>query len=137
MYCWKANFRSFQMRPVFSNISYFLQPNLLFFTYHTNFFGRILRPLKNFIRWIFLLLLEISSNDATKEWFSDLMIKGLLFWKTCTLNLISRWLALAENLAIFVICNWVFSRFNPFWIKNPRIRTKILHHPLREEISLI
>ena len=34
------------------------------------------------------------------------MIKGLVSWKTCNLNLILRQLALAENLAGFVVCNW-------------------------------
>ena len=43
-----------------------------------------------------------------------LMIKALVSCKTFDLNLILRELALAKNLAIYVVGNWVLGFFNPF-----------------------
>ena len=83
-----------------------------------------MRPLKNLkilISKKFLLLLEILSNDATEEKFSQCVNnKDLVSWKTCNLNLILRYLAVAENLAIFVVCNWVLGLFNFFWVRKSK-----------------
>ena len=46
-----------------------------------------------------------------------LVIKALVSWQTCNLNLISRSLALAENLAGFVVCDLALGLFNSFWVK--------------------
>ena len=71
------------MRPIFSNISYFLRTVFTFFTYHTNFLGGFETPKKieNFSRNISLLLLEILSMMPGKNSFqTELMVKVLVSW---------------------------------------------------------
>ena len=73
MYCWKANFLSFQMRPVFSNISYSLRTKFTFIYLSFKIVWGVLRALRNLEiqKSKLLLSLEILSNDAPKEKFSD------------------------------------------------------------------
>ena len=109
------------MRPVFSNISYIYALNLLLSTYHLNLFGGVLRPIKNMeiqnSKIYYYRCLKFCQMMLQKSSFQTVsMIKGLVMWSRCNLNLILMYLARAENLADFVVCNWVVGHFNPFWV---------------------
>ena len=95
--------------------------NLLLSTYHAILFGGVLRPLKNLEirkRKIYYYRLKFRQMMPQNSSFQTvLMIKGLVLWQRCNLNLILAQLAIAENLAGFVVCNWALGVFNPFWVK--------------------
>ena len=72
------------MKPVFSNISYFLRTKSTFFTYPTNLFGEVLRPLKNLkilIAKFYHYCLKFCEMMPRKSSFQTVsMIKGLVLW---------------------------------------------------------
>ena len=99
-----------------------------------------MRPLKNLEiqkRKIYYRLKFCQMMPQKSSFQTVLMMKGLVLWKRCNLNLILVLLARAENLADFVVCNWVLGVFNHFGYKNPRIRAQIIHVHMREEISVM
>ena len=72
------------MRPVFSNIWYFLRTKFTLTTYHSNLFGGVLRPLKNLEiqkRKIYYYRLKFCQMMPQKSSFQTvLMMKGLVLW---------------------------------------------------------
>ena len=105
--------------PVFSNISYCLRTKFTFIYLSFKFVWGGLRPLKHLEiqkRKIYYLLKFCQMMPQKSNFQTVLMIKGLAMWKRCNLNLILAYLAIAENLADFVVCNWVLGLFNPFWV---------------------